>query len=44
MNSTRGQTYDTFPIGHFFDTISRRGRMHRDIQMCNHASHPLAAL
>ena len=39
MNSTRSHD-NTFSMGHFFNTISKRGRTHIDLQTHNHASPP----
>ena len=40
MKGTRGHLiYNTFSMGHFFNTISRRGRTCHDVRTCNHASH-----
>ena len=42
MNSTRDHIYNTFSMGHFFVTISRRDRTRHDVQMRNYASTPFS--
>ena len=46
--------YNTFSMGHFsffnlnffilLCTINRRGRIHRDVKMCNHTSPPFLSI